>query len=244
MRKLSLVLVCVVGLIGCGENTDTTGFYTGQGVLKNHSWNDYHWGDLTPTVTDNTRAAMWSGQTELYVNHWAGLGTPIQPQMTTSKKAEVAVVEGFSNDWLGLAQIYLQNGHIVKGKVSLNTTLLSDSAYAPEAAAHVLCQELGHIWGLDHNRDALDTCMNDCVTQPTYVEWMACLNTPAGEFTNDHDTEELLSIYGHTDTVEDAGTSSPGGPDCNAKPNHPRCGASGWVVVHETPVYGHDENHD
>ena len=114
----------------------------------------------------------------------------------------------------------------------LNTTLLN--GYGAAAADHVLCQEVGHIEGLDHNRDGKrggspdDTCMND--------------GNHLGEYTtpNSHDTAQLASIYKHDDNAGKGGNGGKGGgggPNCEKNPSHPKCqNQVKRVTVHVFPV--------
>ncbi len=185
-----------------------------------HTWSVYHWPTekLSPTVVDLTRSGLYD--VSAGVVEWSDLGTPIQPVVSTKRKSDVTVKKGFSPQWLGLARIYIDaEGHITKGEVQLNTTLLEP--YGPEVADHVLCQELGHIWGLDHNRVELDTCMNDT---------SALSNT--APYPNLHDAEQLNLMYGHTDAVPPPTDDGGGGPPCSKKPDHPNCRAVGWITVH------------
>jgi hypothetical protein len=248
--KIWIYGLLAVAMVGCVAETESVAF--SQNAL--HAWSTYHWAsdNLTPSVFDKTRSSELTGETALSVAHWASLATPIQPQMSSRRQAPVTVVEGFSNDWLGLAQIWIEDGHIVKGKVSMNTTfLLGDPRFTFEATVHVLCQELGHIWGLGHNRDELDTCMNDCLTATTEAEWLACLNHPDGVDTNAHDVEQLLLAYdGHDDGTTGGSDPGPGGgPDCDERPTHPRCRNGTWVTVHTTPLWSpdlvvHEDDHE
>ena len=52
-----------------------------------------------------------------------------------------------------------------------------------EPLLDVACQEVGHTFGLDHNHNATDTCMND---------WILT----AGNQINEHDRYQLSLIYG------------------------------------------------
>ena len=183
MKKIWLVMF----LIGCGseESVDFEVITANNEVL--HSWGGYHWkyDHLSPTVVNKTTSLLYdvSGM----VLEWNNLLTPVQPIMTTSRKGDIIVSESSSVFWLGLAQIWLDSaGHIVKGEVKLNTRLLKK--YSTDVAGHVLCQEIGHVLGLDHNRDALDTCMND--TSAVSNPW---------PHPNAHDAEELNLIYNHVD---------------------------------------------
>ena len=179
-------------------------------VSAGHSWysnsgEPLHWkGDnLNPTVADKTSSDLYD--VPAAVAEWATLGTPIQPVNTNKKNGKVVVQEGFSFDWLGRAQVFLEldaDGqiHITKGKVLLNTTFLDDPEFGAFVAGHVLGQELGHIWGLDHNHDDLDTVMNDCgdPSITTRADWLACLHAEGSDSPNGHDIFQLNLIYGHS----------------------------------------------
>ena len=154
------------------------------------------------------------------VVEWADLGTPIQPALTNGKKGNITVSQGFSWSWLGLAQIWVEDGHITKGKVTLNTDLLAyyEANGYPGAADHVECQEIGHVLGLDHNRTDLDTCMND----------QALLGSATAP--NAHDAEQLNLIYNHTDATEEKG----GPPAGKGKKGGNKQGK--WITVHVFPL--------
>jgi len=177
-----------------------------------HSWNGYHWpGDkLSPTVVNKAASPLYN--VPAAVSEWANLGTPISPTLVSGRKGDIAVSEGFSPFWLGLARVFVEGGHITSAEVKLNTRLLK--SYGPLVADHVLCQELGHVLGLDHNRDGAiggspdDSCMND--------------QGHLGQYTspNGHDTDQLNVIYGHADSG--GGATSASAPSSNGV----------WITVH------------
>ncbi len=191
-----------------------------------HSWSVYHWpsDSLSPTVVDKTSSSLYD--VPLGVAEWANLGTPIQPIPTDANKGNITVREAFSQSWLGLARIFIdENGHITKGEVKLNTQYLDfyEANGYPSIADHVLCQEIGHVLGLGHNRDDPDTCMND-----------QAFIGPGLTSPNAHDTDQLNLIYvGHSDTTADSTTGS-GGPDCEKNSNAKQCrsGNGFWITVH------------
>ena len=203
-----------------------------------HAWNNYHFPsyNLSPAVADNTSASLYD--VPAGVAEWAALGTNIQPLITESKKGDITVKEAFSPFWLGQARIFLDGDHITKGEVKLNTRLLN--SYGEAAADHVLCQELGHVLGLDHNRDGTeggspdDSCMNDQATLGAF---------PAP---NSHDIDQLNLIYNGHDDVNpddggdpDDGGGGGGGGNCPpGNPNHKNCqNSSGrWITVHVFPI--------
>ncbi|MEK6829992.1 MAG: hypothetical protein AABY15_07790 [Nanoarchaeota archaeon] len=230
MKKLTTTLSLSLLLISCASENPYEIEQVSEISLAQHSWNNFHWADtnLNPTVLDKTTSNLWKINTvENATNEWTSLGTPLKPTMllsiSKSSKGDITVNEQFSVDWLGLARVFIdENGHITKGEVKLNTTFLE--GYGNVVSDHVLCQELGHILGLDHNRNQFDTCMNDCALMQTKEEWLNCLNYLNSDKPNLHDTEQLNLIYNHTDTVN-SGT-------CRGK----KCVSGKWVIVHEFPV--------
>ena len=184
-------------------------------AFAGHTWNDYHWAssDLAPTVVDQTSSPLYD--VPAAVVEWAALSTPIQPVLASGRKGKVKVVEGYSPFWLGLARIFIEDGHITKGEIKLNTTLLENYGFV--AADHVLCQELGHVLGLNHWYDT-DTCMNDTPTLANLLE-------PLATSPNLHDTDQLNLVYDHTDATSGGGKG--GG----------RGGKKGyWLTVHVFPA--------
>ncbi|NIM47836.1 MAG: hypothetical protein GTO22_00995 [Gemmatimonadales bacterium] len=194
-----------------------------------HAWNGYHWPDnnLSPTVNDKTSSSLFD--IPAAVAEWTNLGTPIAPQMTSGNADVDVVVKRMNANWLGVARISVDSaGHIQAGRVELNRLYLNSLTF--DEWDHVVCQELGHIWGLDHNHDGPsggtpdDTCMNSSLHLGEY---------PAP---NSHDAEQLNAIYGHADNLGggDGGGGGGGGGCPPGNPNHPKCNASSgaWITVH------------
>lgn len=191
-----------------------------------HSWNGYHWpsDNLSPTVVDKTSSSAFD--IPAAVAEWRDLGTPIAPQMSAGGGDVDVVLKRMNANWLGVARISVDSaGHIQAGRVELNQLYLNSLTF--DEWDHVVCQELGHIWGLDHNFDGAtggtpdDTCMNSSLH--------------LGEYTspNGHDADQLKLIYSHTDATGGGGDGGGGG--CPpGKPDHPKCtGANGvWITVH------------
>jgi hypothetical protein len=110
------------------------------------------------------------------------------------------------NGWLGIASVWVSGSHITQGTVKLNDTYFGMATYnKPEWKNLVLCQELGHTFGLDHqdvnfNNTNLNTCM-DYTNLPASNQWP-----------NYHDFDELLNyIYTHNDATSTSTTSSASG---------------------------------
>ncbi len=220
MRTLISAIIATLGLLTVATVASA-----------DHAWSVYHWpsDNLSPTVVDRTTSPLYD--VPAGVLEWANLGTSIQPQMaTTNKKGDIKVKESVisSTSYLGLAGVYLDDdGHITRAEIVLNTRLMVE-LFGPDPrdiADHVLCQEIGHVLGLDHNRvnDSSpddDTCMND--SRATLGLYMA---------PNAHDTAQLNVIYDHSDAISDGGE---GGPDCSKSPNAKKCrsGNGQWITVH------------
>jgi len=84
------------------------------------------------------------------------------------------------NGWLGIAELQRVSGcTILQGRARLNNTYLV--SYSRTNKEHVACQEVGHLWGLNHNRGSSTTCMNDTI-----------LTAPQP---NSHDQSLVNSIY-------------------------------------------------
>ncbi len=175
---------------------------------EQHAWADYHLPDasLKPVVVNR------SGYTP-ELEPWNDLGTPVTLRSSGSGFL-IVVEEGGDRDsgWLGLASITQLDGHIKTGKVTMNRELLKQ--YPPNVAAHVLCQEIGHILGLGHQAFANNSCMDDC--QGRGPGWLSCLSSTEGTTPNAHDKEQLDTIYAHTDGLRP-----------------PARGCSGQILLHE-----------
>jgi hypothetical protein len=101
-----------------------------------------------------------------------------------------------NNGWLGVAQIWISGSHITKGNVKLNDTYFNTARYnTPAWRRFVMCQEVGHAFGLDHQDENfsngnLGSCM-DYTSDPD--------GPPSNEHPNAHDYEQLEMIYAHLD---------------------------------------------
>ncbi len=138
--------------------------------------------------------------------------------------------------WLGLARIWLApDGHIDAGVALMNDSYMLEfgSVYNDSNAwQHVLCQEIGHTFGLDHQGSPKkQSCMND--------RWgLTDLNFVGP---NQHDYDTLYEIYGSGSSDAEGGGSSkpcnPKSPKCQNGANvhfAPRPGG-GWIVTYTVP---------
>lgn len=180
-------------------------------VLASHSWSGYHWArtssELTVPVGDNVDS-RWDSHLQVAVADWnksTVIQSPLVPGSSSPKRCgavsgtiQVCNSRYGRTGWLGIAQIWLSNGHISQGITKLNDTYFDTASYnKPEWRAMVTCQEIGHDYGLDHQDDVfengnLGTCM-DYTNSP--------LGPPSNEHPNAHDYDQLLSVYNHVENA-------------------------------------------
>jgi hypothetical protein len=186
----------------------------------NHSWGNYHWArtsnPFTLKVGDNVSAAWdpylngaiadWSQSTVLDLTKVAG-GTRPKNCRPTSGQIEACNARYGNNGWLGIAQIWASGSHITQAITKVNDTYFDTPAYnTPAWRRLVMCQEIAHDFGLDHqdenfDNDNLGTCM-DYTSDPD--------GPPSNEHPNSHDYQQLQTIYGHTDSTATVGAMPPG----------------------------------
>lgn len=177
-------------------------------VQANHSWGGYHWArssnPFTLKLGDNlssnwdpylgTTSSDWSVSSVLDTTIVSG-GTAARRCRPTSGRVEVCNNKYGSNGWLGLAQIWVSGSHITQGVTKVNDTYFNTTTYNNPAWKNlVVCQEVGHTLGLDHqdedfNNPPLGTCM-DYTSDPT-----------PNQHPNQHDYDELATIYAHLDSL-------------------------------------------
>lgn len=179
-----------------------------------HSWGGYHWARTSNPFTlklGNNVSLSWNAYLGTTSSDWSAssvLDTTIVPGGTTprrcrptSGRVEVCDATYGNNGWLGLAQIWVSGLHITQGVTKVNDTYFNTSKYnIPAWKNLVMCQEVGHTLGLDHQDENfsntnLGTCM-DYTDDPS-----GSLKTQlSNEHPNAHDYEELGIIYAHPDS--------------------------------------------
>ncbi len=103
--------------------------------------------------------------------------------------------------WPGVARIWIDGTRITAAIAVANVYYLVN--YSNNAKRHVLCQEVGHTFGLDHQQSPRNqSCMND--------KWG--LDNFSFVSPNQHDIDQLATIDAHRggDTGD---TGDPGGGD-------------------------------
>ena len=147
----------------------------------NHSWGNYHWArtsnPFTLKVVDSTTSG-WTTAQNTAISDWSASSvlnlTKEQGSETASSRSACTMIAGKvrscnytygSNGWLGLASINITGGvHITQGSSKMNDTYFNTSTYNnPNEKLHVICQEIGHTFGLGHtitNGTSQNTCMD------------------------------------------------------------------------------------
>jgi hypothetical protein len=203
-RKLGalIALILVVALPGVAS--------------ANHAWANYHWArtanpftvrvvdSMTSDWDDNLDIAIsdWDQSTVMNVVEEAG-------DSSTKTRKRCAAITGKvracnaaygNNGWLGLAQIWVTGGHITKGTAKMNDSYFASASYSETNRQHVVCQEIGHDWGLTHQDESgadLNTCM----------DYSNNLDNP---HPNAHDYAQLQTIYSHLDSTTTLAAAHPG----------------------------------
>lgn len=188
-----------------------------------HAWGPYHWTrSSTAQVSVPLHNYLDAAWTPVLTNSGTGdvaddwtassvVDTPVTRKAASAKacnKPTAGVVEVCNgrygnNGWLGIAQIWISNTHITQGVVKLNDFYFAYNAYnTPEARKHVLCQEVGHTLGLDHQHDVDNTCMND-------EGWT--LHLASAVHPNIHDYDQLAAMYAHNHASGSSTSAAPAG---------------------------------
>ena len=178
-----------------------------------HAWSNYHWARTANPFTlklDNNVTSAWTSYLNLASSDWTAssvLNTTVVSGSFGSKSScspitghvEVCNAAYGSTGWLGIASISITTGnHISSAFVKVNDTYFNQAQYNTVAYRRlVMCQEVGHTFGLDHQdtnqtNANLGTCM-DYTNNPA--------GPPSNEHPNAHDYAELQTIYAHVDST-------------------------------------------
>lgn len=189
----------------------------------NHPWGSYHWartsnpfilklGDNVSSVWDSylgVTSSDWSQSSVFDTTVVAGQSKGnCRP---TSGRVEVCNKAYGNTGWLGLAQIWVNGSHITQAVAKMNDTYFNLPPYNTAAwRQFVICQEVGHNFGLAHQDENfynanLGSCM-DYTNDPDGSVYSQLSNLNP----NQHDYDQLVTIYSHFDsttTVKNTTTS-------------------------------------
>jgi hypothetical protein len=185
-----------------------------------HSWNNYHWARTTSSFTlqtldstANSPYARWPSELGLAASDWSQstvLDLHVVPYANdSSSRRKCAAVLGKirvcnqsygKNGWLGLASINISGAHITQGTAKMNDSYTTYWTSHNGEARHVMCQEVGHTFGLGH-QDESGASLNTC------MDYYATADGTTSTKPNAHDYDQLKTIYSHLDSTTTVGTA-------------------------------------
>lgn len=191
---------------GADEDPNAEVFPSGPGnshKLYNLAGGQIHWKrknnpftvvflDSTTTEYDTIRGNVisdWDQSTKVSINKVQGATdstTRANCPYADGSKREVRVCNYYYNNssWWGAAFIKsYKGGHVVGPKIKLDNQDLDTDL----KRRSTLCQEFGHILGLDHRQSGAGSCMDN--------------DSTLDRSPNAHDYDELNNIYSHCDTT-------------------------------------------
>lgn len=193
------------------------------GAYATHSWGGYHWARTANPFTlkvGNNLSSGWTSPFNIALGDWTASSIMNLTAVAGGSNKRCSMVVGTiqvcngtygNNGWLGLASINLTGSvHITQGSAKMNDTYFNTSTYNnPNERLHVMCQEIGHTFGLDHQS-------TDGSSQNTCMDYFSNTGANAGSTVsthpNQHDYDELITIYSHLDsstTIGFMGSVSP-----------------------------------
>ena len=225
MKKINLPLavlvICITGTYALVANAD-------------NAWKKYHWDKSTADSLDYPLAlgnnltplqdSIWDSSLLSSSDDWNKsvllnrivAGTGKDNCGPVAGGVEVCNGNYKNNGWLGIAYIWATRGksnHIVQAVVKLNDYYFVGNRDHVDWRDYVMCQEIGHTFGLDHQdtnftNANLGTCM-DYTNDPDGTNLDTNNTAP-----NDHDYDMMTEIYAHlnsTDSGDDDGKGKGGG---------------------------------
>ena len=189
------------------------------GAYAGHSWNNFTWAktsnSFTLMVVDSVSDNWWTELDETLTKWSASNVLDLQITKTDNSQSarqicgmvagQIRVCNYSYGDtgWLGLASIGIDNkGHIDRGIAMLND---SYSLHWQDQALknHVMCQEIGHLFGLGHTSEN-GTSQQSCMDYSN--DW-------ASQWPNAHDYDFLDVIYSSLENYNSYNTSLDGATD-------------------------------
>ena len=179
--------------------------YRSLTVTSYSNWPDHLqksvFGDSSNPNTANRRG--WNDSTVLALSIVSSSTTSSTRYYCTPSTATVRVCNYAygSTGWAGLAQVWPDSaGHIQRANTKINDTYMGSSANNPWRR-HVMCQEVGHDFGLGHtseNGSSQNTCM-DYYRNTSNSDW-----TSTGP--NQHDFDQLVVQHHASKTASNPAT--------------------------------------
>jgi hypothetical protein len=203
-------------------------------LIADHAWGKYKWkisgSSLNLNLGDNVND-NWDGHLLNVSTDWSVstvLDTTVikgstNPATCSPESGNVQVCNSAygDNGWLGLAQIYGRGTTITAGVAKLNDTYYNTAFYNTAAWRRmVMCQEVAHTFGLAHQDETFDNVnLGTCMDYTDDPDGSVHNSGVSNEYPNQHDYDQLETIYASSKGGKDDGGSDGGG--CN--PKSPKC---------------------
>lgn len=184
----------------------------------------YHWARtanaLNLSVGDNVSStwdpyldgaiADWSASSVVKLTKVSSAKDPVSCSPTSGRIEACNSAYG-STGWLGIAQIWASGSHITQATTKVNDTYFNTATYnTPAWRSLVMCQEVAHGFGLDHQDENFNnTNLGSCMDYTNDPDGGGAYE-PSNEHPNQHDFDQLASIYAHLDGSSGGGTTCPG----------------------------------
>ena len=199
-------------------------------ATANHSWGGYHWaksGNSVPLTVNWAVNSTWKPFFDEAMVDWKkstvlSLTAPstksnADPQKCNPIAGQILVCNYAygKRGWLGIASVWLSNGHISQGTTKLNDSYWGrGSTYGNDLRRLVTCQEIGHDFGLAHQNEIFNNVNTGSCMDYTNAASGGVVNGfnygPSNEHPNQHDYDMLVSIYNHTESASSS-ASTPSG---------------------------------
>jgi hypothetical protein len=222
-------------------------------AYASNSWGKNHWDISTAesvenplVLRDNLTTLAWDASLASASADWnasvlknqvvEGTNTACNPVLGSVEVCNNAYGE---NNWLGIAQIWVYRGkagHIAQALVKVNDTYFVRPEYNTIAWRNsVMCQEVGHTYGLEHQDEVFDnsnlgTCM-DYTNDPDGTVFGQADN----QHPNQHDYDTLEEKYAH---LNETSTGVPGNGKGGGKKNNKPAGVGSDIDLNNPSSWG------
>ena len=192
-------------------------------AIANHSWGSYHWARTSnPLKLDVMRAvaSKWDASVSTSISDWdqsnvltltGKTASGVNSKRCTAISGKILVCNAAygQRGWLGIATIWANGNHITQATTKLNDSYHDLAPYnSPAWRALVACQEVGHDFGLAHQNEQFDPPnLGSCMDYTNDPDGGGAYG-PSNEHPNQHDYDQLQTIYSHTDTTNTSATQT------------------------------------
>lgn len=195
-------------------------------VSAGHSWGNYHWartGNPLVLKINEALSSKWEPHLQTAMNDWANsnvldfnpgsaVSSSASPKRCDPIAGQIQVCNATygQRGWLGIASIWANGNHITQGTTKVNDTYFNMAQYnTPAWRQFVMCQEIGHDFGLDHQDEAFsNTNLGTCMDYTNDPDGAGNGTSTDNQHPNAHDFQQLAAMYAHADSTNTATLSA------------------------------------